>query len=65
MFHRAPAPTQRDVERLVLEVHARVMRLLDKRGLRQVDTDDALVQDSPALAACYEGAVTSAWASAR
>ena len=58
IFHRAPAPNQRDVERLVLEIHARVLRLLDKRGLVHVETDDPLAQDSPALAACYEGAVT-------
>lgn len=32
--------------------------LLDKRGLLHVEADDALAQDSPALSACYEGAVT-------
>jgi hypothetical protein len=35
-FDRAAAPTQRDAEALVLDVHARVMRLLEKRGLLEV-----------------------------
>jgi hypothetical protein len=58
VFQRAPVPTQRDVEELVLDVHARVMRLLEKRGLLEAGADDALAQDTPALSACYEGAVT-------
>jgi hypothetical protein len=57
-FQRAAAPTQRDVEALVLDVHARVMRLLEKRGLLDASADDALAQNAPALSACYEGAVT-------
>jgi hypothetical protein len=57
-FARAPTPTQQEVESLVLDVHARVMRLLAKRGLLEVGADDPLTEDAPALAACYEGAVT-------
>jgi DNA-directed RNA polymerase subunit RPC12/RpoP len=57
-FERAPVPTQREVEALVLSVHARVMRLLDRNGLLEVDADDPLVQDTPGLSACYQGAVT-------
>lgn len=34
VFHRAAVPTPRDVERLVLEVQAGALRLLEKRGLR-------------------------------
>lgn len=41
-----------------LDVHARVLRVLERRGLLQVETDAALAHDSPALSACYEGAVT-------
>ena len=58
LFERAPTPTQQEVESLVLDVHARVMRLLEKHGLLEVGADDELAQDAPALAACYEGAVT-------
>jgi hypothetical protein len=57
VFERAPTPTQQEVESLALDVHARVMRLLDKHGLLQVGADDALAQDASALSACYEGAV--------
>ncbi len=57
-FTRAPAPTQQEVDALVLDVHARVMRLLARRGLLEVDADDPLACDAPALSACYEGAVT-------
>jgi hypothetical protein len=57
-FTRAPAPTQDDVESLLLHVHARVLRLLARRGLLEADADDALAHDAPALSACYEGAVT-------
>jgi hypothetical protein len=38
-FERAPTPTQQKVESLVLDVHARVMRLLEKRGLLEVGAD--------------------------
>jgi hypothetical protein len=58
-FARAPAPTQQDVESLLRDVHARVLRLLSRRGLLEADTDDALARDAPALSACYEGAVLS------
>ena len=57
-FVQAPAPTQHDVELLVLDVHARVTRLLEQRGLLDVDGTDTLAEESPTLAACYEGAVT-------
>jgi hypothetical protein len=57
-FARAPAATQQDVEALLLEVHARVLRLLARRGLLEAEADDALAGDAPALSACYEGAVT-------
>ncbi len=57
-FDPAPAPTQSDVEALVLDVQARVMRLLESEGLLDIDGGDPLVEDSPTLAACYEGAVT-------
>jgi hypothetical protein len=56
-FAPAPAPTQRDVEALVLDVQARVMRMLEKRGLLELGAGDSFAEDSPALAACYEGAV--------
>jgi hypothetical protein len=39
-------------------VHARVLRLLERRGLLEAGADDDLARDAPALAACYEGAVT-------
>ncbi len=58
IFCRAPAPNQREVEKLVLDVHKRVMKLLAKLGLLEMSADDPLVQDAAALAACYEGAVT-------
>ena len=32
-FVQAPAPTQHDVELLVLDVHVRVMRMLERSGL--------------------------------
>jgi len=57
-FGAAPEPTQSDVEALVLDVQARVMRLLEREGLLDVDGADPLVEESPTLAACYEGAVT-------
>jgi hypothetical protein len=57
-FTRAPTPTQEEVEALLLDVHARVLRQLFRRGLLEADTDDALARDAPALSACYEGAVT-------
>jgi hypothetical protein len=57
-FTRAPTPTQEEVEALLLDVHARVLRLLSRRGLLDSDTDGALARDAPALSACYEGAVT-------
>ena len=62
-FSRARTPTQEEVEALLLDIHARVPRLLSQRGLLEADTDDALVRDAPALSACYEGAVTQRWAS--
>jgi hypothetical protein len=46
------------VEQLVVDVHARALRLLAKRGLLEVGVDDALAQEAPALSACYAGAVT-------
>jgi Transposase zinc-binding domain/Putative transposase len=57
-FTRAPTPTQQDVERLLLRVHAQVMRLLQRRGLLDGDRTDELADESPPLSACYEGAVT-------
>jgi hypothetical protein len=57
-FVQASAPTQGEVEALVLDVHARIMRLLERRGLLEVDGADPLADESPTLAACYEGAVT-------
>lgn len=56
-FEHAPRLTQQEVEALVLDVQARVMRLLDSRGLLEMGEGDALTQDAPALAACYDGAV--------
>ena len=56
-FVRAPPPSQTDVERLVVDVHARVMTLLERRGLLEADASDALAEDGSALSACYEGAV--------
>jgi hypothetical protein len=38
---------ERGVENLVLDVHARVMRLLAKKGLLEVSGDDELAQDAP------------------
>jgi hypothetical protein len=58
LFQQAPAPTQGEVEQLVVDIHARALRLLARRGLLEVGADDALAQDAPALSACYEGAVT-------
>ena len=58
VFERAPTPTQQEVESVALDLHARAMRLLEKRGLLEVGADDPLTEDAPALAACYEGAVT-------
>jgi hypothetical protein len=57
-FERAPAPTQADVQRLLIDVHTRVMRMLERRGLLEMDAEDDVVSNAPALAACYEGAVT-------
>jgi hypothetical protein len=56
-FEGAPAPTQRDVEVLVLDVQSRVMKLLEQRGLLEMGVEDGLSTEAPALAACYEGAV--------
>jgi Putative transposase len=56
-FERAPRPTQSDVEALLLAVQARVMHLLEQRGLLEQDAPDALSDDAPALAACFEGAI--------
>jgi len=58
VFERAPAPSQQDVEALVLDVQARVLRLLEREGLLDAGANDELAQDAPALSACYEGAVT-------
>jgi Putative transposase/Transposase zinc-binding domain len=57
-FTRAPTPTDRDVEQLILRVHAQTMRLLARRGLLEADSPDPLAEQTPPLAACYEGAVT-------
>jgi DNA-directed RNA polymerase subunit RPC12/RpoP len=57
-FTPAPAPTQQQVEALLLDVHARVYRVLARRGLLEADAEDALACDAPALSACYDGAVT-------
>ncbi|MEY4509270.1 MAG: hypothetical protein RLZZ450_1392, partial [Pseudomonadota bacterium] len=56
-FERAATPRQSDVEGLLVAVHARVMRLLEQRGLLEPDAPDALAEDTSALAACYEGAI--------
>ena len=56
-FTRAPTPTQQEVEALLRDVQARVLRLLYRQGLLEADADDALARDAPALSACYEGAV--------
>ena len=56
-FERAPSPRQNDVEGLLVAVHARVMRLLEQRGLLEPDAADALAEQASALAACYEGAI--------
>jgi hypothetical protein len=42
---------------VLVTVHARVMRLLEQRGLLEPDAPDALAADTSALAACYEGAI--------
>jgi hypothetical protein len=57
-FEANSAPSQSDVEQLVLDVHRRVMRLLERKGLLEMDGIDPLSEESPTLAACYEGAVT-------
>jgi hypothetical protein len=44
--------------RTVLNVHARVMRILERRGLLELGSDDMLAHEAPALSACCEGAVT-------
>jgi hypothetical protein len=56
-FERAASPRQGDVEGLLMAVHARVMRLLEQRGLLEPDAPDSLAEDASALAACYEGAI--------
>jgi hypothetical protein len=56
-FERAPTPTQADVERLLMAVHARVLSLLEQHGLLEQGAPDALGEDAPALGACFEGAV--------
>lgn len=56
-FVHAPTPSQEDVEKLVLRVYRRVLRLLQARGLLEEPTFDELSESSPILAACYEGAV--------
>jgi hypothetical protein len=33
MFHPAPAPTQEDIEQLVLRVSKRILRFLQRRGV--------------------------------
>jgi hypothetical protein len=58
VFERAPTPNLLDVENVVLDVHGRVLRLLEKQGLLEAGADDDLARDAPALAVCYEGAVT-------
>lgn len=58
-FRPARAPTQGDVEALLLQIHARVLRLLERRGLlEQQPAEDPLQAESVTLSACYEGAVT-------
>ncbi len=57
-FAPAPAPRQADVEHLLVAIHARVMRLLERRGLLEMDGEDEIAAEAPALSACYEGAVT-------
>lgn len=59
-FERAPSPRQADVESLLIAVHARVMRMLEHRGLLEsdpLDPLDPLADAASALAACYEGAI--------
>jgi hypothetical protein len=57
-FERAPTPNQDEVEQLVIDLHARALRLLERRGLLEAGAEDPLAHDAPALSACYEGAVT-------
>jgi hypothetical protein len=59
-FIEAGEPSKLDVAEFVSAVHARVhaeLRRMDRQEPDQ-DSEDALAADSPALAACYAGAVT-------
>jgi Putative transposase len=41
----------------VVAYQPRMMHLLEQRGLLEQDAPDALSEDAPALAACFEGAI--------
>jgi len=61
--HTLSGPTSEDVERLVEQVHGRVLALLRRRGLvpdEQVDSElDPLSSEAPTLAACYAAALVA------
>jgi hypothetical protein len=57
-FTASESTTQLDVEELLLDIQVRVMRVIRAAGLLEEGGEDPLAQDTPSLAACYEGAVT-------
>jgi len=57
-FVHAPPLTQQKLEALLLKVHRKLLRMLQRRGLLEDGLEDPLAEQSPALAACYQGAVS-------
>jgi hypothetical protein len=57
-FVEAGEPSKLDVAEIVSTVHARIHAELQRLELAGQDGEDALASDSPALAACYAGAIT-------
>lgn len=57
VFEHARTPSQEGVERVLLRVYRRVIRLLSERGLLDEGGNEQTEELSPVLQACYEGAV--------
>jgi len=62
LVQQLAAPTDDEIGRLVEEVHARLRRLLQRRGLlpdehAAASEEDALASEEPALATCYATAL--------
>jgi hypothetical protein len=56
-FVEAAEPSKLDVAEIVSTVHARIHAAMERLELEGRDGEDPLASDSPALAACYAGAV--------